>query len=159
MITASDGVSRGVREDTSGAGRGERLEALARRPAGDPARRARRADRCPPPIRRIARPDRDHRRHRADAATTPQATRDAIDYEVLVWPRRCAAGRRSTPLADLSRALSPASIGRTLVVNLPGSSKGAMQSLSAIEPVLDYALETLAGPFEHGSASSGNGDR
>ncbi len=44
-------------------------------------------------------------------------------------------------------------LGRALIVNLPGSPKGALESLEAIVPVLDHALETLAGPFDHGSAA------
>ena len=80
---------------------------------------------------------------------TPQATRAVIDYEVpgLAEAMR-AAGRTHTPMADLSRGI----VGvrdRALIVNLPGSPRGAMESLEAIVPVLDHALETLAGPFDH----------
>jgi molybdopterin biosynthesis enzyme MoaB len=80
---------------------------------------------------------------------TPQATQAAIDYEVpgLAEAMR-AAGRASTPLADLSRGVVGVR-GRTLVVNLPGSPKGALQSLDAIASVLDHALDTLAGPYDH----------
>ena len=80
---------------------------------------------------------------------TPQATQAAIDYEVpgLAEAMR-AAGRASTPLADLSRGVVGVR-GRTLIVNLPGSPKGALESLEAIVPVLDHALETLAGPYDH----------
>ena len=39
--------------------------------------------------------------------------------------------------------------GRSLLVNLPGSPKGAIESLDAIVAVLPQALETLAGPFDH----------
>ncbi len=60
-----------------------------------------------------------------------------------------AAGRAATPLADLSRAVVGV-IGRSLVVNVPGSPKGALESLDAIASVLDHALETLAGPHDHG---------
>ena len=60
-----------------------------------------------------------------------------------------AAGRASTPFADLSRGVVGVR-GRTLVVNLPGSPKGALESLEAVEAVLDHALETLAGPYDHG---------
>jgi molybdenum cofactor synthesis domain-containing protein len=84
---------------------------------------------------------------------TPQATLAVVDYEVpgLAEAMR-AEGRRVTPMADLSRAIVGV-MGRTLIVNLPGSPKGAIESLEAIVPVLDHALETLAGPFDHGSGS------
>ena len=54
---------------------------------------------------------------------TPQATRDAIDYDVpgLAEAMR-AAGRAITPLADLSRGVVGV-VGRALVVNLPGSPR------------------------------------
>ena len=80
---------------------------------------------------------------------TPQATAAVIDYEVpgLAEAMR-AEGRRSTPLASLSRAVVGVR-GRTLIINLPGSPKGAAESLEAIVAVLPHALETLAGPFEH----------
>ena len=57
-------------------------------------------------------------------------------------------------MADLSRGVVGVR-GRTLIVNLPGSPKGALESLAAIEPVLDHALETLAGPFDHGERGDG----
>jgi molybdopterin adenylyltransferase len=83
---------------------------------------------------------------------TPQATLAVVDYEVpgLAEAMR-AEGRQHTPMADLSRAVVGV-LGQTLIVNLPGSPKGAIESLEAIVPVLDHALETLAGPFDHGSA-------
>lgn len=84
---------------------------------------------------------------------TPQATLAVIDYEVpgLAEAMR-AEGRRHTPMADLSRAVAGV-LGRSLIVNLPGSPKGAIESLDAIVAVLEHALETLAGPFNHGSAA------
>jgi molybdenum cofactor synthesis domain-containing protein len=86
---------------------------------------------------------------------TPQATTAVVDYEVpgLAEAMR-AAGRRTTPMADLSRAVVGV-LGRTLIVNVPGSPRGAIESLDAIAAVLDHALETLAGPFDHGAPSSG----
>lgn len=84
---------------------------------------------------------------------TPQATLAVIDYEVPGMAEAMRSeGRQHTPMADLSRAV----VGvreRTLIVNLPGSPRGAIESLNAIVPVLDHALETLAGPFDHGSSS------
>jgi molybdopterin adenylyltransferase len=87
---------------------------------------------------------------------TPQATLAVVDYEVpgLAEAMR-AEGRRHTPMADLSRAVVGV-LGRTLIVNLPGSPTGATESLEAIIPVLDHALETLAGPFDHASSTPGN---
>jgi molybdenum cofactor synthesis domain-containing protein len=84
---------------------------------------------------------------------TPQATLSVIDYAVpgLAEAMR-AEGRKYTPMADLSRAVVGVR-GRALIVNLPGSPRGAIESLNAIIPVLDHALETLAGPFDHGSSS------
>ncbi|MBA2719451.1 MAG: MogA/MoaB family molybdenum cofactor biosynthesis protein [Chloroflexi bacterium] len=94
---------------------------------------------------------------------TPQATLAVIDYEVpgLAEAIR-AAGRASTPLADLSRAVVGVR-GQTLIVNTPGSPKGAAESLEAIVAVLDHALETLAGPHDHAggapsAADDGDGD-
>jgi molybdenum cofactor synthesis domain-containing protein len=83
---------------------------------------------------------------------TPQATLDVVDYEVpgLAEAMR-ADGRAKTPFAALSRSVVGV-LGRTLIVNTPGSPKAAMESFEAIEPVLDHALETLAGPFEHAAA-------
>jgi molybdopterin adenylyltransferase len=80
---------------------------------------------------------------------TPQATLAVIDYQVpgLAEAMR-ADGRTATPMAVLSRAVAGVR-GRSLVVNLPGSPRGALESLASIEPVLGHALETLAGPFEH----------
>lgn len=80
---------------------------------------------------------------------TPQATLAVIDYEVPGFAEAMRAdGRAATPMAILSRAVVGVR-GRTLIVNLPGSPRGATESLASIEPVLDHALETLAGPFDH----------
>ena len=89
---------------------------------------------------------------------TPQATRAVIDYEVpgLAEAMR-AFGRARTPMADLSRGIVGVRQG-TLIVNLPGSPKGALESLEAIEAVLDHALETLAGPYDHGVTRPAQGD-
>jgi molybdopterin adenylyltransferase len=80
---------------------------------------------------------------------TPQATAHEIDYEVpgLAEEMR-RAGAASTPMALLARGLA-AVRGRTLVLNLPGSERGATESLGAVLPVLGHALQLLAGRTEH----------
>ena len=84
---------------------------------------------------------------------TPQATQSVLDYEVPGLAEAIRAeGRAKTPFASLSRAVVGVR-GRTLIVNTPGSPKGASESLEAIVPVLDHALETLAGPHDHGDGS------
>jgi molybdopterin biosynthesis enzyme MoaB len=52
-------------------------------------------------------------------------------------------------MAILSRAVVGVR-GQTLIVNLPGSPRAALESLAVLEPVLDHALETLGGPHDHG---------
>jgi molybdenum cofactor synthesis domain-containing protein len=80
---------------------------------------------------------------------TPQATRAVIDYEVPGLAEQMRrAGSGSTPTALLSRSLAGVR-GRTLVINLPGSSKGAVESLEAIVSVLRHAVDLLHGNTDH----------
>ncbi len=76
---------------------------------------------------------------------TPAATRRVIDREVpgLAELMR-TSGIASTPMAALSRAVV-GSRGSTLIVNVPGSPKGAIESIEALLPVLRHALDQLAG--------------
>ncbi|MEA2608295.1 MAG: hypothetical protein QOJ75_538 [Chloroflexota bacterium] len=161
VITAGDGAAAGVRDDQSGLRVERRLEALGFAVE-----------------RRIVPDEQDQieialvegaRRHQLVVTTggtgltprdvTPQATLAVIEYEVpgLAEAMR-AAGRASTPMADLSRAVVGVRQG-SLIVNLPGSPKGAMESLAAIEAVLDHAIETLAGPYDHGERRPAQGDQ
>jgi len=76
---------------------------------------------------------------------TPEATTDVADRLVPGMAELMrGVGMVSTPLAALSRGVVGV-LGRTLIVNLPGSPHGAMESLEAVLPVLRHAVEQLAG--------------
>jgi molybdopterin biosynthesis enzyme MoaB len=68
-----------------------------------------------------------------------------------------AVGLRHTPRAMLSRGVAVVR-GHTLIVNLPGSEKGARESLEAVRGVLTHAVDLLRGHTEH-PASGGAGPR
>ncbi len=83
---------------------------------------------------------------------TPEATRQLIDREV---PGLTEAMRALTSpgyrFTWLSRAVAGLH-GSTLIVNLPGSLRGATECLQAILPLLPHALEIIAGGSAHPSA-------
>lgn len=76
---------------------------------------------------------------------TPEATRAVIDREapgLAELMRR--AGLENTPMAALSRAVVGSRRG-TLIINLPGSPAAVRESLEAVMPVLPHAVELLTG--------------
>ena len=76
---------------------------------------------------------------------TPEVTRALLDYEVpgLADAIR-AAGAPMVPTAVLSRGITGV-VGRTLVVNLPGSTGGVRDGLGVLDGVLDHAIDQLRG--------------
>ena len=76
---------------------------------------------------------------------TPEATLEVAERLVpgLAELMR-AEGLKSTPMASLSRAVV-VTRGRTLIVNLPGSERGARESLEAVLSLLPHAVELLQG--------------
>ena len=85
----------------------------------------------------------------AERDVTPEATRSVADRIVEgIAERMRSEGMKKTPLAALSRGLC-AVRGRSLILNLPGSPKGATESLAAVIDLLPHALDLLAGQTKH----------
>lgn len=76
---------------------------------------------------------------------TPEATREVITREIpgLAEYMR-AEGGRQTKFAYVSRGVAGIR-GRSLIVNLPGSERGADHSLNLLLPIIPHALETIRG--------------
>ena len=154
VLTISDGVSAGTRQDESGAALCARLTEL-----GFTVER----QTVPDEMDEIATAISGATGHAALVISTggtglgprdvtPQTMRGLLDYEIPGFGEQMRAfGRSGTPMADLSRSLAGV-LASTLVVAVPGSKGGALDSLAAIEPLLDHALETLGGHTQHGTA-------
>ena len=76
---------------------------------------------------------------------TPEGTRIVLEREA---PGLAEAMRLVNPLGRLSRATA-GTVGRSLVVNVPGSSTGAVECLDAVIDVVPHALDLLAGGRPH----------
>jgi molybdopterin adenylyltransferase len=80
---------------------------------------------------------------------TPDVTRELCDRLIEGIPERMRAeGAKSTPLAALSRAVCGVR-GKTLILNVPGSPKGATESLAAVIELLPHIIDLLHGPTAH----------
>jgi molybdopterin adenylyltransferase len=80
---------------------------------------------------------------------TPEATRAVCSRLVDGIPEKMrSAGLAQTPFAILSRGICGIR-GRTLILNLPGSPNGAVQSLQAVIEILPHAVDLLFGKTEH----------
>ena len=152
VLTVSDGVVAGTREDLSGEAIEERLTGL-----GFVVSRAVVADE-PNEIGRLV-------SRAADGGTrlvvtsggtglgprdrTPEGVTPVVDYVIPGFGEAMRAeGRTHTPLASLSRSFG-AVRGQTLIVCVPGSPRGALESLDAVDMILGHALDTLGGRTAH----------
>ena len=152
VITVSDGVAAGTREDLSGRALVEALHAAGfavvhRAVVADEMDQIEAAIRAVVPVARLVVTTGGTGFGPRDV--TPEATRRVVEREApgLVH-LMLARGIESTPMAALSRGVV-GSVGSTLVVNLPGSPRGATENLAALVPVLDHVLDLLAGDTEH----------
>jgi len=80
---------------------------------------------------------------------TPEATRDVIEREIPgLGELMRVESRRFTPNASLSRGLA-GTRGRTVIVNLPGSPKGAVECFDIISKLIPHVVDLLEGRTEH----------
>ena len=154
VLTISDSVVAGTREDRSGEAVRERVErlgwTLASQDVGPDE-----ADLISSKLRDFS--DVDHipvvlttgGTGIALRDVTPEATREVIDREIpgLAEVMR-SEGRKLTPFAALSRGVA-GSRGSTLILNLPGSPKGAVESLDAVANLIPHIVDLLHGKTRH----------
>lgn len=80
---------------------------------------------------------------------TPEATGKLLERDAPgLVQAMITRGLESTPMAALTRAKA-GTVGTALVVNLPGSPKGAVENLGAIIEIIPHALQLLGGENEH----------
>jgi molybdopterin adenylyltransferase len=76
---------------------------------------------------------------------TPEGTRSVLDRQA---PGLAEAMRAISPLGRLSRGAA-GTVGQCIVLNLPGSTSGAVECLEAVIDILPHALDLLAGGSPH----------
>lgn len=80
---------------------------------------------------------------------TPEATLSVCERVLDGFAERMRSeGLKNTPMAPLSRAVS-GTLGSTLIINLPGSPAGAIQSLESVLGLIPHALALLSGDTGH----------
>lgn len=148
VLTVSDGVAAGTREDGSGEEaerllRGAGFVVMARRVVPDERTEIASA------LRELAS---GHELVVTTGGTgfgprdvTPEATREVLERQAPgLGELMRSTGLAQTPMASLSRAVA-GTVGSTLILNLPGSPRGVRESLAAVLPVVSHALELLGG--------------
>ena len=154
VITISDSVAEGVREDLSGPALKHRIESLGWEVVTQETAPDER-----PRIAALLRELADRGGVSLILTTggtgvamrdvTPEATRDAADREIPGFGEQMRAeGLKYTPFAILSRGIA-ATRGGTLIINLPGSPKGAIESFDAVAHLIPHVVDLLEGRTGH----------
>ncbi|HVB35036.1 MAG TPA: MogA/MoaB family molybdenum cofactor biosynthesis protein [Patescibacteria group bacterium] len=162
ILTISDSVSRGVRQDRSGSAVGERCQALGWEVVSRevlPDEETRIAEK----LIRLADVD------KVDLVLTvggtglgprdrtPEATARVAERIVPGLGERMRAPESSAnPRALLSRSIGACRAG-TLILNLPGSPRGAVESFDVVAELLPHAIEILHGAGHDGDSSGAGG--
>ena len=149
VITCSDAASRGEREDRSGPAVRELLAANG----FDVDAIVIVADEIEAIATAIENATGDGVRLVVTTGGTGIAARDVTPEATMKVCERIVPGfgevmRRTAPMAALSRAQA-ATRGSALIVNLPGSERGARENLEAVLPLIPHALQLLAGDTKH----------
>ena len=152
VVTVSDSCARGKREDASGPAVAQLLETLqfsvvAREVVPDDEIQIQNL------LIRLARDVRlivtTGGTGIADRDVTPEATARVCDRLLDgVAEQMRSEGMKKTPFAALSRGVCGVK-GKALILNLPGSPRGAMESLEAVTALLPHAIDLLSGKTEH----------
>jgi molybdenum cofactor synthesis domain-containing protein len=154
VLTVSDGVIAGTRDDTSGAALARRLDeagfdVVEQRAVADG-------------VESVAAALRELTRSFAGLVVTtggtgfgprdltPEGTRTVIEREApgLAEAIRASSNSEGRPFGMLSRGVC-GSIGTALVCNVPGSASGAIEALEIVLPAVPHALDLLAGGRPH----------
>lgn len=149
VLTVSDGVAAGTREDRSGAALADQLVAAGFTVVD----RAVTADGVDPVAKALTALTRDFTGLVVTTGgtgfgprdLTPEGTRAVIEREA---PGLAEAMRLVNPAGRLSRGVA-GTVGRALVLNAPGSMTGAIECLDAVIDVVPHALDLLSGGRPH----------
>ncbi|HEX6417663.1 MAG TPA: MogA/MoaB family molybdenum cofactor biosynthesis protein [Acidimicrobiales bacterium] len=149
VLTVSDGVAAGTREDRSGAA----LEELLRSAGFDVVERRVSPDGAEAVAAALRALSAGFTGLVVTTGGTGFGPRDLTPEGTLAVLERQAPGlaeamRLVSPLGRLSRAVA-GTLGRALVLNTPGSARGAVECLDAVLDVVPHALDLLAGGRPH----------